>query len=637
MPAINITDLNNAKLDVDHIAAIATSLGPTATDRLGHIKQTMQGATDAITTKVAAVEAAKNNAVANAIPAAIALVDEAVAATYVGQAGAAKDAAVAAKNGSELALSAAQANAGIKDTTAIGITDTTSTANKYFWTPVVGSTDLLILWKNVAGVAVEQGRYPSSAFIASRTPLGLAWSVLDDSGNAAIGITDNGTFRAAKVQFDSQSVGGAAVEDAVTPGYVWTVRDEAGNVALGLREDGKLESTPLEKPGSAAPLVERYGGTYSAQLNFIATQGQSLAGGSDAALTTVQEYDNIGFGAMSTSPGSASALTVANTQTSQGGENPMYGTSGHIKALIAAEHGLSYTLNDYQLLSCCNGNSGETIDRLSKGGATGMYERSISQAASGKAIATSSGRSFAWQAITWTQGESDAAMPKGTYKSKLKQMIADYQIDGKAATGQISPILCIGYQLSGYAARDTIAPAQLELSEESPLFKVATPIYFMDFYDGTHLKGQSSKWLGGYYGLVYKRVLIDGKDWQPLKPVQHAVLGNTLDLYFNKEGLVFDTVGMPAQVNQGITVFDGASAVVAISAVSIVGPNRVRLTFATPPQPGWTVKYGHINVVGKTNYTGGGGNLRDSAGDQLVYAAIGKPMHNWSVLFSRTI
>ena len=44
MTAISITDLTNAKLDVDHIAEIATSLSNTAIDRLGHTKQTMTGA-----------------------------------------------------------------------------------------------------------------------------------------------------------------------------------------------------------------------------------------------------------------------------------------------------------------------------------------------------------------------------------------------------------------------------------------------------------------------------------------------------------------------------------------------------------------------------------------------------------------
>lgn len=44
MPAITSLDLSNAKLDVDHIAAIATSTSPTATDRLGNTKNTVTGA-----------------------------------------------------------------------------------------------------------------------------------------------------------------------------------------------------------------------------------------------------------------------------------------------------------------------------------------------------------------------------------------------------------------------------------------------------------------------------------------------------------------------------------------------------------------------------------------------------------------
>lgn len=48
MAAVTITDLNNAKLDVDHIADIATSLAFTATDRKGRSKLTMVGAINSI-------------------------------------------------------------------------------------------------------------------------------------------------------------------------------------------------------------------------------------------------------------------------------------------------------------------------------------------------------------------------------------------------------------------------------------------------------------------------------------------------------------------------------------------------------------------------------------------------------------
>lgn len=44
MTAIKILDLNNAKRDLDHIAAVATSTASSATDRLGHIKPTLYAA-----------------------------------------------------------------------------------------------------------------------------------------------------------------------------------------------------------------------------------------------------------------------------------------------------------------------------------------------------------------------------------------------------------------------------------------------------------------------------------------------------------------------------------------------------------------------------------------------------------------
>jgi len=48
MAAINVTDLSNAKLDVDHIEEVANSLAATATDRLGNIKDTVKGAVDTL-------------------------------------------------------------------------------------------------------------------------------------------------------------------------------------------------------------------------------------------------------------------------------------------------------------------------------------------------------------------------------------------------------------------------------------------------------------------------------------------------------------------------------------------------------------------------------------------------------------
>jgi hypothetical protein len=44
MPALTIADLNNGKRDLDHIAEVATSIAPTATDRLGNVRPTVHEA-----------------------------------------------------------------------------------------------------------------------------------------------------------------------------------------------------------------------------------------------------------------------------------------------------------------------------------------------------------------------------------------------------------------------------------------------------------------------------------------------------------------------------------------------------------------------------------------------------------------
>jgi len=114
MPALTIADLENAKLDVDHIAAIATSTAPTVTDRLGRTKQTIQGSLGAIDDAVDDVETARNTAINASIPAAVALVDAAVAATAAGSASAS-----AAK--AEAARDAAYINADVYTSTSIAL------------------------------------------------------------------------------------------------------------------------------------------------------------------------------------------------------------------------------------------------------------------------------------------------------------------------------------------------------------------------------------------------------------------------------------------------------------------------------------------------------------------------------------
>ena len=566
--------------------------------------------------------------------------------------------------------------------TAAGIAATTN--GEYFSVVQATPESFITLYQNQSGVAVAVKTYPSSEFfefVSKVAVLNYAWTVQDERGRIALGVLDDGDVRTSsfhnltivndlpnsfvwaltdedgRIAFGIRDDGSIVMGDAKVAGafhelravagsasdpYAYVIEDEDGHIAFGIRQDGTVvigkaiiyDLTPEDNQA----LINRSGGIYSDQLNFINNTGQSLGEGSTpaTALTTSQEYDNVGFPARALNPTSLLPLTVANTQVGSRGESPMYGALGHIKELIAEENGLTYDINDYQLAACNNAYGGYSITQLNKG--TTPYTNAISQVQSISNIAEIQGKTASFQAVLWTQGEADAltGAPMGisVYKGHLKQLAIDYNTDGKSITLQHNNVRLISYQMCSRSRN--IAIAQLEASNESNLILVATPTYIFNFpSDDVHIDAESSKWLGAYYGLVYKRAIVDNKEWKPLQPVAHAVLGDTIDMIFNKDGLTFDTTLVPAQPDYGFQVYNDSGVARTLASVTVVGPNRVRIKLQSGSfASGWSVRYGFANAVGKGTFVGGCGNLRDSQGDFIVYSAINKPIHNWCVLFN---
>ena len=210
MTAINITDLNNAKLDVDHIAEMATSLDPTCTDRLGNVKQTMSAAGNA------------------------------VAVTAAGTATTARIAAEAARD-------AAQLSAGIYATTAAGLAATVN--GEYFNIPSADELEYLILYKNVSGTELEIKRYPSvNAIALIQEPVaidhrdGILIFVAKLTGQVAGEITEAGTLffkRAAAYITDVFSPDGSVgATQAGATGGLFTLSDTDGRIPFEVDESG---------------------------------------------------------------------------------------------------------------------------------------------------------------------------------------------------------------------------------------------------------------------------------------------------------------------------------------------------------------------------------------------------------------
>lgn len=83
MPVVNVADLQNAKLDVDHIADLATSPAPTATDRLGQTKKTWSGIVEELEAEAAITETGLNRSAAEG--AAVAAAASAALAAGIGR------------------------------------------------------------------------------------------------------------------------------------------------------------------------------------------------------------------------------------------------------------------------------------------------------------------------------------------------------------------------------------------------------------------------------------------------------------------------------------------------------------------------------------------------------------------------
>lgn len=472
-------------------------------------------------------------------------------------------------------------------------------------------------------------------------PDGYAWGVLDGDDRMALGIDDAGTTETAALRTANLAIGDDTMSRGEAQGWGQSVTDGSGNVGAAVSQGGRFAAhDPIFKGAGRRAL--KSGCRFPGDLILFNNTGQSNAHGTTGTgtegITQTRERGAFGisalYGLMELTNewfGRRDATNGWNT------ENPTFGTVGFVLELLEKENGINWQSHDVWLVGSNNGLSGNTLAQLSEGGTSGKYEAAIAQAGAVKNVAENAGLAPSYGMTTWAQGEAEPTST--TYKADLIALAESYRLDAKAATGQTHDPIFVTWQLcQAIAAANFVSRAQLEAANENDLIYCSGPTYHLPRLDGTHFTPVGYKWLGAYFGLVYKRVVIDGQDWSPLQPVHHAVIGNAIDLQFNKRGLVFDTTGdLPMQTNYGfaVTEADGTTAVT-ISSVAIIGPDRVRITCASAPQPGWRVKYGHSAMSGITawTYNGPGGNLRDNAGAHLTYDEISKPMHNWCSIFN---
>lgn len=436
--------------------------------------------------------------------------------------------------------------------------------------------------------------------------------------------------------------------------YVFSVSDLNGNMLLGVNKSGVLEANYPDTLGGARVL--KLNGNYDAEINHILAYGQSLSvGQATPAISTVQKYDNLMF-SKGMRPqydyptdtkeqwyaGLVPAIEAQSPTWSSLAETPSMGTGDAIKELILSEDGLSHTDMNYQLLMSAPGYGALSLNGLKKG--TTHYTRLIEQVTAGKSLSQAANKLYKAQAVTWTQGESEGlAQTKEAYSTLFNQFALDLNTDIKAITGQTTDVALISYQIASHKVSGrtdpAIALAQLASSNATSNIYIATPTYHLTYQSSNnyHVTAESSRLLGAYYGLAYKRIVIDGEDWQPVRPLSSVKSGKFVNVKFNvpRGKLVLDTELVSENTNYGFELVTSAGVAIAITEVKIISPDTVKVVSNTAIPVGAKLRYAWSGAENVGRLTGARGNLRDTQGDDIVFDpdGINKAMHNWCVIF----
>jgi hypothetical protein len=284
------------------------------------------------------------------------------------------------------------------------------------------------------------------------------------------------------------------------------------------------------------------------------------------------------------------------------------------------------------------------------------FDENMMQVADGKAIAAGLGKSYVVRAVTAIHGESDdhgysfgtpevpldgtdgAPGAITSYADALLEWQRDYEAGARAITGQTQPVPLLLVQLSNWNEASTSAVAQYQLEAHvRALGKVVvvTPAYILDFAsDCRHYTARSERHLGEYFGKAYARIVLEGRRWEPVRPLEVARAGNTITARFAVPAppLVLDTTRVADPGDYGFEVVDGAGARLAIASVALTAPDRVTVTLGAPVPAVARLRYAFTSIPHTCSgaLLGPRGNLRDSDATPSQY---GYELFNWSVHF----
>ena len=229
----------------------------------------------------------------------------------------------------------------------------------------------------------------------------------------------------------------------------------------------------------------------------------------------------------------------------------------------------------------------------------------------------------------------------------MEKLFTDLNTDIKTITGQEEDVHFFLYQTDcchfyGKYSYPYVSLAQLKISLSLPNVHMVSPIYFLPkLSDNTHFTAEGSKWFGGYCGIAFKKVVLDGEDFNPIHIESAFVQGNNIfvQFYVPNPPLIFDTENVIDRgVGKGFQIrnpndTDNNSYLDIITAVEIIRPNMIKISCSESPF-GKKLTYAVSNAKSYgIESTFIGGNLRDSQTTKFTFNVEGESkehyMYNW--------
>jgi hypothetical protein len=318
-------------------------------------------------------------------------------------------------------------------------------------------------------------------------------------------------------------------------------------------------SSKSNENGTPPPTIEGW------DWNGVIGTGQSLSVGAQPNLSTTQPYSNLKLSLGSSGNAAVPpwdptlaelsmvplvepirALATGYPGPYPGniyGETPHSAMANQITALVKAAD----AKQDYVTVHSVVGESGQGIVQLKKpadlNAATAImgraYAATIFEVNAITRLAQEAGKSYGVSVVTMTHGESDVGNP--AYEAEVVQLLADYNADIAAITGQTRKIPMYLSQQHGVpngtaiGQRPLVNLTQWRLGvDRKGEFVCTGPQYqYPGNSDGVHLTALGYQLLGEKYGQVYHEREVLGHDWQPLAPTGVERDGRVVTVHFH--------------------------------------------------------------------------------------------------------